>query len=68
MEGASNKRRHDSRDVSGTADVEIICPGQEAKFLAEITKPELTILPIVASILAHLLSTILMVPRTHYPM
>ena len=46
-----------------TGDVEIICPVKEAKFLAEITKPESTILSIVASILAHLLSTISMVPR-----
>ena len=51
-----------------TGDVEIICPGKEAKFLAEITKPESTILSIVASILAHLLSTISMVPIEHYPM
>ena len=46
-----------------TGDVQIICPGKEDKFLAEIAKPESTILSIVASILAHLLSTILMVPR-----
>ena len=61
MEGASNKRRHDSRDVSGTADVEIICPVKEAKFLAEITKPQSTILPTLPSIFAHL-STLSRVP------
>ena len=46
-----------------TGDVEIICPVKEAKFLAEITKPESKIMSIVASILAHLLSTISMVPK-----
>ena len=49
-----------SRD---SGDVEIICPVKEVKFLAEITKPESTILSIVPSILAHLLSTISMVPQ-----
>ena len=46
-----------------TGNVEIICPVKEAKFLAEITKPESTTLSIVPSILAPLLSTISMVPR-----
>ena len=45
-----------------TDDVEIISLVNEAKFLAEITKPESTMLSIVRSILAHL-STIPIVPR-----
>ena len=46
-----------------TGDVEIICPVKETKFLAEIKKPESTILSIVRSILAHLLPTISKVSR-----
>ena len=48
---------------SESGDVEIICPVKETKFLAEITKPESTILSTVPSTLAHILSTISMVPR-----
>ena len=47
-----------------TGDEEIICLVKEAKFVAEITKPELTILSIAPSILAHPLSTIsIIVPQ-----
>ena len=47
-----------------TGDVEMICPVKETNFLAVITKPESTILSMVESILANLLSTISIVPRT----
>jgi len=49
-----------------TGDAERICPVKEANFLAEIAKPESTILLIVPRILAHLLSTISMVPRAMF--